>query len=162
MNKHIFRLLSVLLFMGLLGMQKVAAQEVDEEPLPAPKLTPAVVKKLGYPGVDFKQKNDATWTLKNGVTVYSSYPYGQEISGFMGPTPVFIAVDKQQKITAVTPSLNRETPEYFLLTKPLFKAWKGKTLQEAKTLVPDAVTRATLSSNAIVQTVQATAKALSK
>ena len=127
----------------------------------APKLTAAIVKKLGYTD-KFTKDNDAVWTLKNGVKIYSSYPYGQKIRGFVGPTPLFLAVDQQQKIVGLALAPNAETPEYLPLMKPLLKVWNGKTLKEAQTFTPDAITGATFTSKAIIENVKATAKAVSK
>ena len=119
----------------------------------APKLTAAIVKKLGYTD-KFTKDNDAVWTLKN--------PYGQKIRGFVGPTPLFLAVDQQQKIVGLALAPNEETPEYLPLMKPLLKVWNGKTLKEAQTFTPDAITGATFTSKAIIENVKATAKAVSK
>lgn len=127
-----------------------------------PALTDAVVKKLGFPKMSFTEDGESKWKLKNGVTVFSSYPYGQKIIGFSGPTPLFIAVDKQQKIIGMVAAPNRESPEYFPRTKSLLKSWNGKTLKEAAEFTPDATTGATFSSKAIIRTVHATAKAVAK
>ena len=128
----------------------------------APKLTSAYVKMLGYKGQSFKAADAATWTLKNGVPVYSTYPYGKNIRGYMGPTPLFIAVDKTGKISNIVAAKNQESPEFFVYVKPLLKAWNGKTLREAAHFKPDAVSGATFSSDAIIKTVNATASKLSK
>lgn len=128
----------------------------------APKLNKSILTELGYEGVSFTKKNASAWTLKNGVTVYSSYLYGKKIRGFMGPTPLFMAVNKRKKIISMAAAPNHESPEYFSKAKALLKAWNGKTLKEAKSFTPDGVTGATFSSNAIIKTVHAAATALSK
>ena len=80
----------------------------------------------------------------------------------MGPTPLFMAVNKRKKIISMAAAPNHESPEYFSKAKALLKAWNGKTLKEAKSFTPDGVTGATFSSNAIIKTVHAAATALSK
>ncbi len=127
-----------------------------------PKLTSAYVKMLGFKNTSFKKKDAATWTLKNGITVYSTFPYGQKIRGYTGPIPLFIAVDKAGKIQNIVATKNQESPEFFTLVKPLLKSWNGKTLREAARFKPDAVTGATLSSDAVIRTVNTTAAKLSK
>lgn len=137
------------------------AQQVAKQ-RPAPQLTSAVIKQLGFSGVKSSDKGTQKWKLSNGVVVYGTYPYGKAFRGFMGPTPLFIAVGKSGKIVSMAAAPNDETPEYFTKAKALLKAWNGKTLKQAKTYTPDAVTGATLSSKAIIATVHATAGKLAK
>lgn len=141
---------------------KVFAQAQKNAKVSAPKLSNKVLKDLGFAKVKFEKVDNNTWKLDNGITVYSTHPYGKDVRGFLGSTPLFIAVDGSQKIVSMVAAQNMETPEYFVLTKPLLKFWNGKTLTQAKTAAPDAITGATLSSKAIVKTVHNTAAALTK
>ena len=115
-----------------------------------PALTAGILNKLGFKKVI------------GNIHIYSSYPYGKGIHGFSGPTPLFIAVDQRQKIIGMAAAPNHESPDVFQWTKPLMKAWNGKTLKEAQSYTPDAISGATFSSKAIIQTVHATAKAIAK
>ena len=130
----------------------------------APALNAKNVTELGLGSQQFTQKADNVWTTNKGVTIYSSHPYGDNIKGYSGATPLFIAVDKSGKIVGVAPAANAETPQFWkrLTDAKFFKAWKGLTLQQAASKKVDAVTGATFSSNAVIQTVQATAKQVKK
>lgn len=136
--------------------QIVAAQHA------ARQFTPTVIRQLGFSGVKASAEGTDKWKLSNGVTVYSTYAYGKAVRGFMGPTPLFIAVSRKGKIISMAAAPNGETPEYFAKAKNLLKAWNGKTLKQAKTYTPDVVTGATLSSKAIIGTVHATAAKLAR
>ena len=126
-----------------------------------PALTAGILNKLGFKKVSPVKAGDAEWVLGN-IPIYSSYPYGKCIPCFSGPTPLFIAVDQRQKIIGMAAAPNHESPDVFQWTKPLMKAWNGKTLKEAQSYTPDAISGATFSSKAIIQTVHATAKAIAK
>ena len=126
-----------------------------------PALTAGILNKLGFKKVSPVKAGDAEWVIGN-IHIYSSYPYGKGIHGFSGPTPLFIAVDQRQKIIGMAAAPTHESPDVFQWTKPLMKAWNGKTLKEAQSYTPDAISGATFSSKAIIQTVHATAKAIAK
>lgn len=150
---------TVIIFLFLVFSIGMNAQK---RAMSVPSLNKSVMKQLGYGEESFTKKDASTWLLKNGTTVYSTYLYGKKIRGFMGPTPLFIAVDKHKKIVAMAAAGNQESAEYFNKAKVLLKAWNGKTLKEAKNFTPDGITGATYSSNAIIKTVHATAAALAK
>ena len=122
------------------------------------------LKALGFGGQKFTKKSTGVWKLNNGITIYSTDAYGSRIRGYAGPTPLFIAVNEKGKIVSIAAAQNIETEEYFsyVLESPLLKKWNGKTLKEAATFKPDAVTGATYSSTAVIRTVNATAKSLSE
>jgi len=127
-------------------------------------LNKVYLKALGFGGQKFTKKSTGVWKLNNGITIYSTDAYGSRIRGYAGPTPLFIAVNEKGKIVSVAAAQNIETEEYFsyVLGSPLLKKWNGKTLKEAATFKPDAVTGATYSSTAVIRTVNATAKSLSE
>ena len=127
-------------------------------------LNKVYLKALGFGGQKFTKKSTGVWKLNNGITIYSTDAYGSRIRGYAGPTPVFIAVNEKGKIVSIAAAQNIETEEYFsyVLESPLLKKWNGKTLKEAATFKPDAVTGATYSSTAVIRTVNATAKSLSE
>ena len=127
-------------------------------------LNKVYLKALGFGGQKFTKKSTGVWKLNNGITIYSTDAYGSRIRGYAGPTPLFIAVNEKGKIVSIAAAQNIETEEYFsyVLESPLLKKWNGKTLKEAATFKPDAVTGATYSSTAVIRTVNATAKSLSE
>lgn len=127
-------------------------------------LNKVYLKALGFGGQKFTKKSTGVWKLNNGITIYSTDAYGSRIRGYAGPTPLFIAVNEKGKIVSIAAAQNIETEEYFsyVLESPLLKKWNGKTLKEAATFKPDAVTGATYSSTAVIRTINATAKSLSE
>ena len=151
----IFRLLVIF----LLGNTLLMGQTKPSQPLP---LTAKEVKALGYGNMSFRQKKTDVWQLANGITVYSSRPYGGHVCGFAGPTPVFIAVNAKGKITGIVPAPNGETENYFsyLHEDKFFNSWNGMTLKEAAQYEPDAISGATYSSEAVKETVKVTASRL--
>lgn len=76
--------------------------------------------------------------------------------GFGGNTPLEITI-KDGRVEAVTPLPNAETPEFFNKVKEssLLSRWTGLTQEEALDLKVDAVSGATLSSNAVIRNMQA-------
>jgi Na+-translocating ferredoxin:NAD+ oxidoreductase RnfG subunit len=124
-----------------------------------PQLTSKYLAALGMTNSKIKQKSEGVWVSDKGVLIYSSHPYGDNIKGFSGATPLFIAVGKNGKIQAVAPAANTETPDFWQRVKDskLFKAWKGLTPAQAAKKKVDAVSGATYSSTAVIKTVQATA-----
>ena len=127
-------------------------------------LTAEYIKALGFGGQKAVKKSAGVWTLRDGVTVYSTDAYGAKIRGYAGPTPLFIAVSNKGKIISIAAAPNSESPEYFeqVLESALLTKWNGKTLKEASTFRPDAVTGATYSSFAIIRTVNVASKQLSE
>lgn len=84
---------------------------------------------------------------------------GQEVevsvpTGYAGPTPVTITV-KDGRIVDITAEANNETPEFFsAVEEQLLSRWNGMTVDEALAAHIDAVSGATLSSNAVIATVR--------
>jgi NosR/NirI family transcriptional regulator, nitrous oxide reductase regulator len=107
-------------------------------------------------------KNDKDW-----VNVYNSTdmhigslvktsPYTDDIKGYKGPVPLLIGIDKEDKIVVVYPLPNLETPRFFNILKNngFFDNWNGISWKKASTLKVDTVTRATVSSSAVIRTLQ--------
>ncbi len=127
------------------------------------QLTQRILKKLGHANDAIKTISDNQWELKDGTTIYSSIPYGQDIYGYQDCTPMFIAI-KNGVVTSVAPGPNKETASYwiYLEEENLFDSWNGKTIKEAEQLDVDAVTGATYSSMGVINTVRATLKGIDK
>ena len=80
--------------------------------------------------------------------------FGKDIRGYNRDTPVkiYLLKDIIVKVEAMT---NRETREYFAPVKEkLMHVWNGLTVKEAKAKKVDVITEATVSSRAIIETVQ--------
>ena len=88
-------------------------------------------------------------TLDDGTTVINTTTVGKDILGYVGSVPLEIHL-KDGKISQIKALKNNETPEFFDEAKALLTQWDGQTVEEALTHQPDAVSGATLSSNAII------------
>ena len=159
---NIKKLLSTLLLVAAMTIapHRVAAQASYK----APELKEKHMAALGLVNHKFRKKADGIWQADNGTTIYSSHPHADDIKGFAGPTPLFIAVGKNGKIAAVAPAPNGETSDFWELVQKarLFNSWNGLTPAKAAAKKVDAVSGATFSSTAVINTVKATAKAIKK
>lgn len=91
-----------------------------------------------------------------GYLIYSA-PFTNSILGYGGPTPLRIALSTDKKIINVTmlPE-NDETPSYIkrVTRKGIFESWNTLTVEEALDKEVEAVSGATMSSEAIIETMQ--------
>ena len=80
---------------------------------------------------------------------------GADILGFNGATPVEISLVKGV-ITEIKALPNQETPRFFQLVvdSGLLDTLVGKTVEEARAMQLDAVSGATFSSNAVIQSIR--------
>lgn len=80
---------------------------------------------------------------------------GADILGFNGATPVEISLVKGV-ITEIKALPNQETPRFFqrVVDSGLLDTLVGKTVEEARTMQLDAVSGATFSSNAVIQSIR--------
>ena len=99
-------------------------------------------------------KADDTMTKENGMTVINTTTLGKDVQGFLGATPLKIYIQKN-KVVKIEAMKNQETPKYFLkVKKHLLDKWNGVKVKDAKKMKVDAVTGATYSSKAVIETVQ--------
>ncbi len=99
-------------------------------------------------------KADDTMTKENGMTVINTTTLGKDVQGFLGATPLKIYIQKN-KVVKIEAMKNQETPKYFLkVKKNLLDKWNGVKVKDAKKMKVDAVTGATYSSKAVIETVQ--------
>ena len=100
---------------------------------------------------------DEVMTKEDGTYIVNTTTLAADVIGYLEATPlkIYIKGDKIQRIEALP---NQETPKYFYkVKKDLLTRWDGKTVKKAiAELNPetDAVTGATMSSNAIVENVK--------
>ena len=92
----------------------------------------------------------------DGAIMVNTTSLTKNVIGYVGPTPVEITV-RDGRISRIKALENHETPEVIgaVLNSDLLESWDGKTLQEAADFHPDAVSGATISSNAVIKNVQA-------
>jgi electron transport complex protein RnfG len=99
-------------------------------------------------------KGDGVMTKEKGVYIVNTTTLAKNVRGYRGTTPlkIYIKKDKIEKVEALK---NRETPEYFEeVSHVMLPKWKGMTVKKALSSEVDAVTGATLSSNAVRENVK--------
>lgn len=97
---------------------------------------------------------DKNITKENGMYVVNTTAIGKKINGNAGNTPLKIYI-KGEKIEKIEALVNQETPSFFApVKKQLLNKWNGKTVKEAAKMKVDAISGATLSSNAVIKNVQ--------
>jgi hypothetical protein len=90
----------------------------------------------------------------HGTTVISTDELAKDIKGYGGSTPLKITL-ADGKITQIEALRNAETPEFFERVRTeLIPKWIGTTVDEGLTKQVDAVSGATLSSNAVNETIR--------
>ena len=88
-------------------------------------------------------------------------PYAKGIKGFVGPTPLLIALGSDGKVKDVILLKNQEHRAFVNRVKKhgLLSSWNGLSLNDAAGKDVDAVSGATYTSNAIIRSMRAAAKA---
>jgi uncharacterized protein with FMN-binding domain len=93
-------------------------------------------------------------TKEDGMTVVNTTELGKDVIGYISPTPLKIYIQKN-KVVKVEALKNQETPKYFVKVKnALLDKWNGQKVADAQKLKVDAVTGATMSSDAVIKNVQ--------
>lgn len=120
-------------------------------------------KVLNYPVEDMfnKSRNEQadSWLTNDGYNVISTHNIAKDIFGFAGNIPLHVYI-KDNTIEKVEIQKNSETPEFLssVVEKGLLNNWKGLTPEEASAKKVDAVTGATLSSSAIIESMDRAVK----
>ena len=96
---------------------------------------------------------DEAITKKGDETIVNTKTLTKSIRGYKYTTPVEIYI-KGGKITKVVALPTKETPEYFDRAKAVLKKYNGKEVKKAQTMKVDAVSGATMSSEALIKNVQ--------
>ena len=97
---------------------------------------------------------DEVITKENGMTVVNTTALSKDVIGYADATPLKIYIQKN-KVVKIEALKNMETPKYFVkVKKALLEQWNGKKVSEAQKLKVDAVTGATMSSDAVIKNVQ--------
>jgi len=98
--------------------------------------------------------NDPIMTKQKDVTIINTTSLASDIEGYVGTTPVKIYI-QNGKILRIEALENEETPKYFnMVEKKLLTKWNGLPVKTAEKQKIDAVTGATVSSEAIIENVQ--------
>ena len=88
--------------------------------------------------------------------VLLSEPYSAEIQGYNGPTPLRIIITEDRRIALVEMLDNEETPRFAERVKRsgLLEKWEGLTVDEALNAEVDAVSGATYTSKAVIESMK--------
>lgn len=103
---------------------------------------------------------DGIYEVKGGGTllgfIMRSTPQSEKTIDYIGQTPLLIALDTEAKVYRVVALENEETPGYFdrVTRAGLLDAWNGLSVAEAVSADVDAVSGATYSSRAVIQSLQ--------
>jgi uncharacterized protein with FMN-binding domain len=93
-------------------------------------------------------------TQEKDVTVINTTSLATDIEGYVGCTPVKVYI-KGGKVLRIEALENEETPKYFdMVEKGLLKKWNGMPVKTAEKCKVDAVTGATVSSEAVIENVR--------
>ena len=93
-------------------------------------------------------------TKEKDATVINTTSLATDIEGYVGLTPVKVYI-RNGKVERVEALENEETPKYFsMVEQKLLKKWNGMPVKKAEKLKVDAVTGATISSEAIIENVR--------
>ncbi len=122
--------------------------------LPADKL-----KELIPEGAHTVRRDSAVWEVFNDSEqlvghVVNSAPLARDITGFAGPTPIYMYVDTEGTVTGIAAADNLETPDFFRRAAgKILHAWDGRKADGAAE--PDAVSGATYTSVSLIRNMQA-------
>ena len=140
---------------------ETAPESKAEEPAPAAAITLDEAKLLFPTATALSLKDDAVYEVKGGETplgfIMKSSPYSDEISGFMGPTPLMIGLAPDFRIQQVVALKNEETPPFFERVKSngLLDAWNGLLPSQVADKQVDVISGATFSSKGVIGSMQA-------
>lgn len=126
---------------------------------------PAQLRAMNVPDARLEVRDSASWNVYNSAgtpvgVVLSSQPFSLEITGFGGPTPLYIYVDASDRVCGLAMASNSETPSFLeAASEPLFNHWVGRAVSEVAAKRVDAVSGATYTSKSLIHNVKLTLNA---
>lgn len=126
------------------------------------------LKRAGYSDVKLSEIQPGIWRIINkdsvsgGMVISSSY-FSGNIKGYGGSIPILIFLDSNRVIEKIVLLGNQENPDFIsdVVNSHVFKSWQGKTVNEALNLNVNAISGATISSEAIIKSIKLSLNALS-
>lgn len=114
------------------------------------------LKELGV--TDITDIKKGAWWSNDGGVILNSAAFTKEVYGFGGLIPLFISIDKSGVIKNILVSQNDETPSFLerVIEADIPGRWIGKHVEQTKRMEVDAISGATYTSNAIIQSVEQT------
>ncbi len=103
--------------------------------------------------LSLKDKNNNTL----GYALFSG-DFNAHFEGYAGETPLLVILNQQKEVQKVALLPNSESPSYleYVIKEGLLNSWNNLRITQDSTLNIDAITGATYSSNAIINTVNKT------
>lgn len=93
------------------------------------------------------------------VSVFNSADLAPDVVGFAGPITLAVAVDADGELQGVRVAASRETPAYLAMTAPWMARLRGiKLFDPAPFAEIDAVSGATITSQAVLRTIEVSAR----
>lgn len=127
-----------------------------------PPPTGEQTSQLGLENSELLPLDSTSWQVRDLAThtdigmLLTSVPHAKNISGFAGPTPIYIYIDRTDTIRGIAAMQNEETPGFFeSATEGMFGQWKGRSVNEVLGTKADIVSGATYSSNALAANIRA-------
>lgn len=100
------------------------------------------------------QTKDVMTKEADGTYIINTKTLTPKVIGYRGTTPLKIYV-KNDKVEKIEMQKNQETPKYLtLIKKELLGKWNGKKVNKAVKMKVDAVTGATMTSDAVKENVK--------
>lgn len=135
---------------------------------PAPDATTLQALQLNSQTTRLEARDSASWTVTDIVKsgdqgiIICSLPYARNVSGFAGPTPIYVHIAPTGTIRAAAAGPNAETPDFMRrAAEGTLNHWKGLTPEAGANLKVDAVSGATFTSKSLIANMQATMQAYS-
>ena len=143
----------------LIHFQSVSrrAEELPEKEFSAEKM------RLMFPGaVEITASREKEWSKVLGEDgdllgyVVTTEGYADHITGYAGPTPILVGIDQKGAVKGVLLLKNMESPgfEDEVISGDFLEAWNGLSWHDAIDLEVDAVSGATLTSKAVVESIK--------
>lgn len=153
----------------LFGHEFVAPSVSDNLPSVTVAAPTAVqLKAMDVADMRLIPRDSASWNVQTPAgapagVILSSEPFALEITGFGGPTPLYVYVDANEKVRGVAVADNNETPSFLkAASEPLFTHWRGLSVEDVVAQRVDAVTGATYTSKSLIHNVKLTLSAYLK
>lgn len=150
------RIAGSLMLAGIAGLSACGLTPAKFPPLSIERIQPYYSEATETQAVDtsFYEVKDGNGNVIG--TVLFSVPFTNDVKGFNGPTPLFIALDKDNRIIRVSLMDNQETPRFAqrVADGGLYEAWNGLTVEEAIGKEVDAISGATYTSNGVKNTLK--------
>ncbi|GAF05888.1 4Fe-4S binding protein [Saccharicrinis fermentans] len=119
------------------------------------------LEHLGLENMQLEEDSKGIWRIKNSSEnerVVNTLAFSKGIYGFGGPIPMYLYLDKSNTIKQIVLGENSETPDFLasVLQDGIVSQWLGKNTEKMSNIMPDALSGATMTSNAINFSIQKT------